>query len=77
MDEVSSYKIEEFARFADGRPTLYLEITSIMALPCALRRLAEMGYDMRPALNALQAAVEDQNKQSVLHAAINALVKPV
>jgi hypothetical protein len=59
-----------------GRPLTRIEVDGIQDVPYALKRLAELGYDMERSLEALQEAVEDQRKRKVLHAAINALAEP-
>ena len=54
-------------------PRTSVEVDDIRYLPRALKRIAELGYDMEPSLEALREAVEDQRKRKVLDAAINAI----
>lgn len=71
------FKIDEvFDPNCYCRPEIYLEVQGIRDLPCALKRLAELGHDMEKPLEALQEAVEEQRKRKALDAAINALTKP-
>ncbi len=58
-------------------PHVALEVEGLEALPHALKRLAELGYNMETSLEVLREAVDNQRKQKVLQAAINALVEPV
>lgn len=51
------YDIREIGDIYRGR-SFILEVRDIAALPTALTRLAEMGYDMTASLSVLQQAVE-------------------
>jgi hypothetical protein len=57
-------------------PHMALEVEGIDALPRALLRLCELGYDLEPSLKALQEAVDQSRKRKVLEAAICDLAKP-
>lgn len=71
-----SFEIREI-HYDISRPDIALNVDSIQDLPYALKRLAELGHDMAPSLAVLQEAVEEQRKQKVLQAAINAIADPV
>ncbi len=71
-----SFKVQEQHENCCYAPQTSLEVDDIRLLPRALKRLAELGYDMEPSLEALQEAVEEQRKQKVLQAAINAIAEP-
>lgn len=70
------FEIREINELGTVRPDIRLEVYGITALPSALKRLVEMGHDLRPALQALQAACAEQDKQRTLQAAIDAIAKP-
>jgi hypothetical protein len=60
-----------------GMSDVSIDVEGIRSLPYALKRLADLGYDMEPSLEVLQEAVDEQRKQKVLQAAINAIAEPV
>ena len=69
-----NYEIQENSNSMSG-PRVSIVIDDISSLPAALRRLAEMGHDMTPSLEALQEACEEQRKRKALEAAIADLTK--
>jgi hypothetical protein len=52
-----------------------IEVDGLHSLPHALRRLAEMGYDLTDAHKALDEAVEAQRKRNALDEAVKAMAK--
>ncbi len=72
----ANYKITETAdAYRDFPPYVEIEIAGVSSVPAALKRLAELGYDMAPSLDALQKAVEEQRKRKALEAAIADIAK--
>jgi hypothetical protein len=68
------FTIQEL-HYGHREPHVALDVQGIEALPDVLKRLAELGYNLEPSLEALQKAVDDQRKRNVLDAAINAIAE--
>lgn len=73
--EYTNYEIREVRNTYGGDNAVIIEVCAIESLPGTLRRLAEMGYDMAPSLDALTKAVEEQRKRKALDAAVADLAK--
>lgn len=55
---------------------LEIKIKGIYSLPAALQRLAQLGYDLSDAQQALRQAVAEQNKRKALDAAVADMLTP-
>jgi hypothetical protein len=78
MYEPSNYEIREIGdalSYGERRPLIRLDVAGIESLPSALRRLAEIGYDLNASLAALQDACEKQRKRKALDEAVKAMTK--
>lgn len=73
-----NYEIREIGAemiYGAYRPVAHLEVRGLDSLPAALRRLAELGYDMAPSLDMLKEACEEQRKRKALDDAIKEMTK--
>lgn len=58
------------------RTYLEIKIKGISSLPAALQRLAQLGYDLSGAQEALRQAVAEQRKRKALDAAVADMLTP-